>query len=89
MPLQDLADELLLCILGLLDSVRDINTFARLNRRIYNTLNVYLYQYGVREFQSWGLFWAAENGQVATARMFLDEGAAIEYLRPDPGSNHC
>ena len=75
MPLLDLANELLLHISENFKLERDINAFTRINHRLYNLLNPYLYRHNIQLFQSSALRWAAEYGQEGTARKMLGEGA--------------
>jgi ankyrin repeat protein len=77
MPLLDLANELLYCISETLELERDINAFAQANRRLYRLLNSYLYRYNIQHSGSSALLWAAQQGQEATVRRLLGEGANV------------
>lgn len=77
MTLLDLGNELLLAIAENLELERDINTFVRANRRLYNLLNAYVYRHNVQKFGSSGLLWAANCGQEAAAQKFLKEEANV------------
>ena len=78
MLLLSLANELLLVIGEDLESQKDINAFARTNRRLYNLLNAYLYRRNVRDSQSFALLWSAQRGQVRTALHSISEGADLQ-----------
>jgi hypothetical protein len=78
MPLLDLPNELLQCISENLKLERDINAFTRINHRLYNLLNPYLYRRNIQLFRSSALQWAAGHGQEGTARKLLGEGADAE-----------
>ena len=78
MSLISLANELLFAILGNLQSERDISALARTSRSTYVSIKPYLYRHNVQKTGSSSFFWAAEHGQVATAKASLDAGAEIE-----------
>jgi ankyrin repeat protein len=80
MPLLNLANELLYCILETLELERDINAFAQANRRFYRLLNSYLYCHNVQQSGSSALLWAAQHGQEATVRRLLGEGANVQAI---------
>lgn len=82
--LLDLPNELLLWIAGNLKQRRQLNAFARTNRRLYSLLNAYLYRHNVEKENSSALFWAAKHGQEATAKMLLlSEGADVRATTRD------
>lgn len=91
MPLLSLPGELLQSIAENLVSERDINAFARTNRRLYDLLNSYLYRYHIHQQQHGGngccpaLLWAAEYGQESTTRILLSEGAHVQAAISDSG----
>ena len=78
MFLLDLPNELLLSIADRLELERDINAFARTNRRLYYLLNAYLYRHNMQKFGGSALLWAAEHGREVTAQWLLGEGAAAD-----------
>ncbi|KFY02547.1 hypothetical protein V490_00460, partial [Pseudogymnoascus sp. VKM F-3557] len=82
MPLLDLVNELLLSISENLDLERDINAFSQVNSRLYNVLNTYLYRHNIQQLKSSGLWWAAQQGQEATTRKFLEGGADVKAKDP-------
>ena len=83
MPLLDLVDELLLCISENLEAERDINAFSRTSSHLHNVLNPYLYRHNVQRLGSSGLWWAAQDGQEATTRKFLEEDADVQAKDSD------
>jgi ankyrin repeat protein len=78
MTLLSLPNELLLAISETQDCQRDINAFARTNRRYYTLLNPFLYAYNVRRHQGSALHWAASQGELRTAQESLRQGAQID-----------
>ncbi|CAI7579925.1 unnamed protein product [Penicillium pancosmium] len=73
--LLELPNELLLMVAEHSMSAKDINNLTSVNSQLYELLNKYLYHYNVHQCGSSGMLWAAENGQEATARKLLREGA--------------
>ncbi|KAF2788272.1 hypothetical protein K505DRAFT_197347, partial [Melanomma pulvis-pyrius CBS 109.77] len=73
MPLLDLPCELLCLVLENLLLQRDMNALARTNRFLYDLLNIHLYRYNVQHSGGFALLWAAERGQLGTARMSLEK----------------
>lgn len=68
----NLPSEILVAIADHLDSLAEINAFARTNRRCYIALNRYLYRSADPYFEP---IWAVEHGRVATLRHFIDAGS--------------
>jgi ankyrin repeat protein len=83
MPLLGLPNELIRDISEYLESGRDINAVAQVNRRLYRLLDRYLYRYNVQQSGSSALLWAARRGQEATAQMSLREKANIQARNND------
>ena len=71
MTLLDLANELLLSVAACLDDLRNLNSFAQTNRRLYCLLNSMLYKYDSLEGQGLALNWAARHGLERTAHLSL------------------
>lgn len=80
MLLHDLIYELQLCIVGEVESERDVNAFVRSNRVLYDRFNRYLYRHNVQSHGSTGLLRAAKYGHEAAIRKFLDEGADPDVM---------
>lgn len=78
MLLGHLASELLLLIAGHLESEKDINSLARVNHRLYVTLNGYLYDHNCQHAGASAILWAARYGRDATVRHSLEAGASSE-----------
>ena len=74
MALLDLPNEILLSLARSLDE-KDINNLVRTNRRLYHTLNQYLYTHNVNYFGGMALLWAAYHGLEGTFKKLLDAGA--------------
>ncbi|KAL2861181.1 ankyrin repeat-containing domain protein [Aspergillus lucknowensis] len=70
-----LAPELLLMIATFLQENRDILSLSLTNRRTHSLTLPHLYRNDIRTRQTSSLFWAAYNGQAATARNCLAFGA--------------
>ncbi|KAJ5909670.1 hypothetical protein N7504_004313 [Penicillium tannophilum] len=68
----NLPSEILVAIADHLDSLAEINAFARTNRRCYTVLNRHLYRSADPYFEP---IWAVEHGRVATVRHFIDAGS--------------
>jgi ankyrin repeat protein len=81
--LLDLPNELLLSIADHLKRDRDINAFARVNRRLYVLLDTYLYQHNIQQRNSSALLWAAKHGRQSIVRRLLREGADVQATRAD------
>jgi ankyrin repeat protein len=77
MSLVSLANELLLSIADNLTCARDINVLALTNRRLYTSLNLFLYRYAVRQSNHSVLHWAAYHGRSNTLLMLLDISADV------------
>jgi ankyrin repeat protein len=77
MFLDGLPAEILLYVANILKSESDINAFARVNRRLHNVLNSYLYSHNVQCGGSSALWWAVRHGEKKTAQNSLSEGADI------------
>ncbi|CEO58471.1 hypothetical protein PMG11_03195 [Penicillium brasilianum] len=78
MALPQIPSEIILDVAKCLEYESDINAFARVNIRLYNIVNCYLYKYNVDHQGSSALSWAAVHGQQATARKSLAEGANVQ-----------
>lgn len=78
MPLLELPRELLYCISDCLNTEKDINAFARVDRTLYRLFNEYLYRHNIRQSRSTAILWAAEHGRQETARQLLRHGANID-----------
>jgi ankyrin repeat protein len=77
MSLVSLVNELLLSIADHLTCARDINALVRTNRRLYSSLNLFLYRYAVQQSNHSALHWAAYHGHSNTLLMLLDVGADV------------
>lgn len=75
--LDTLPNELLLWIADQLDSERDLNAFARVDRCTFSLRNPYSYRRNAREGNSTALLWAAQHGSEPTARRALSAGADV------------
>lgn len=71
MPLLNFANDLLYCIADNIESNRDLNAFARCNRRLYHLLNSSLYRHAIQRTEGSALLWAAKHGQEATVQKLL------------------
>ncbi len=81
-----LANELIIQIVGYLDSQRDISSASLVNRRFHNLFDDYLYRYNIRFRGSSALLWAASHGSESTARRSLHLGADVDVkLRKTSG----
>lgn len=80
--LENLPAELLLAIASSLNRSRDINSFARVSRRFFNTLNGWLYRYDAFYCGMCALDWAATHGAIHTAKKSID-ARSVDPL--DPG----
>ncbi|KAF1997664.1 ankyrin, partial [Amniculicola lignicola CBS 123094] len=78
--LLDFPDELLLCIADYLETERDVNALSQVNRRLCSLLDTYLYCHNVQCSNSSALVWAAEKGEVSTARKLLEQRANVEIM---------
>lgn len=74
MPLTDLPNEILQTIANNLETESQTNRFLLTSREIYSRLNDWFYMRNIRQ-GSWGLFDAAYNGALDTAKRFLRLGA--------------
>ena len=83
MSLLNLPNEVFLCTSGYLETDRDINAFSRINRRLHEVLDTYLYHHNLQRSGGSGLWWAAQKGQVVTAGKFLEGGAEVDAKDPD------
>ena len=72
-----LPNELLCSITEHLKSEKDINAFARTNRRLHGLLNTDLYRHNVRWSGSSALLWAMNRGKDTTALKLLGEGPDV------------
>ncbi|KAJ5797654.1 uncharacterized protein N7503_006950 [Penicillium pulvis] len=87
----NLPSEILVAIADHLDSLAEINAFARTNRRCYGALNRHLYRSADPYFEP---IWAVEHGRVATLRHFIDAGCiasayfAESLLRASASQGH-
>lgn len=78
MPLLSLPDELLLYVSERLESEKDINALAQANRRLYQTLDRFLYRYSIQCSKGSALSWASEHGQETTVWKFLNAGIEVQ-----------
>jgi ankyrin repeat protein len=77
MSFMSLSNETLIQIVDNLDNEGDINSAARVSRRLYNLFNYYLYRHNIELHESRALLWAAQRGQEATIRRLLSLGADL------------
>jgi ankyrin repeat protein len=75
--LSQLPVELLCEIIHSVDSVKDSNALARTCQHLHTIANPILYKRNVHQENSSALIWAAQKGQIGTARLLLNEGAPI------------
>jgi ankyrin repeat protein len=75
MSLLDLPNELLLSIVGNLTRESDINALVQTNRRLYYTLNLFLYRFSVARGNNSALRWAALHGFYPLVQTLLNLGA--------------
>jgi hypothetical protein len=73
MDLDELPVELLLLLATFLHTEADINSVSQTNCRLYSIFNQYLYRNNSRKNDSSALLWAAQNGNVATAQLCIQE----------------
>ncbi|KAK4194880.1 ankyrin repeat-containing domain protein [Triangularia verruculosa] len=66
--------ELLVFIIEDLDRLKDIAALARIDRRLYDTANPFLYKRAAERGDAWPLAWAAQCGVVKTLRLALAVG---------------
>lgn len=78
--LENLPAELLHAIADSLDLLPDISSFARVNRRLFDSLNDWLYRYDARYCEMIALEWAAAHGAFHTAKKSIDAGFVNHYL---------
>lgn len=71
MDILSFSNEILLCIAGAVEFTWDINSFALVNRRLYQLINPYMYRQDVRYFSSSALGWAVLDGSEHTAWKFF------------------
>lgn len=71
--LSHLAPEIHLCIADNLGQ-RDVNAFARTNRRFFNLLNPFLYRHNVQHHGSSAIWWAIQHGEEATVECLFNHG---------------
>ena len=77
MSLMELPNEILIQIVDHLDQERDINSVTLVNRRLHKDFNSYLYRHNIEFHENRALLWAAQHGQVGTARRLLSLGADL------------
>lgn len=82
MYLLHLPNELLQVIFQDLGSLRDINALAQTNRQFYSVFNPHLYSSNIRHHNSSALIWAAEHGQMQTAKNMIREGVNVKSVAP-------
>lgn len=73
-----LPTELLLHVATFLKKENDINALAQTNQLTYLLLNPYLYRHNSLMTKSSALLWAARQGNEATSRICVSEGANLE-----------
>ncbi|KAJ5314176.1 Velvet factor [Penicillium atrosanguineum] len=74
MSLLNLPSELLLMIADRSDSQSDINCLVRVNRHLWEVVNLHLYQCNIAHCEGEGLNWAAANDLPNSARYFIHAG---------------
>lgn len=87
--LSTIPGELLTAIVESLDQCRDINAFARTNRRLYGIFNCFVYNFDAETPQT-ALDWAISRGQDGTVIKALEAGAKIslDMLMGAIGAGH-
>jgi ankyrin repeat protein len=78
MDLLSLPNEIFLQVVDDLPDERAINSLARVNKRLYQLLNDYLYRYNIQYQRSDALPWAIKRGSIATVRRLIRLGADLE-----------
>ncbi|KAJ5975356.1 hypothetical protein N7481_009063 [Penicillium waksmanii] len=71
----NLPNELLVAIAENLQSMKEINAFARTNRHCHTHLNRHLYRSSISRTDNYGLHWATERGLSRTVEIFIEVGA--------------
>lgn len=77
MAFLSLPNEIIVEIVEELERERDICSLMRVNRRLYDLFDDYLYRYNIKYRRSYALFWAAKHGRESTARKMLHLGANV------------
>ncbi|KAK2612268.1 hypothetical protein QQS21_001694 [Conoideocrella luteorostrata] len=80
MSLLDLANELLLATAKFLDKDRDLDAFAKCNRRLYSTVVSHLYRHNVKHSFATSLDWAARSGRIETLQRAIALGVEIHQF---------
>ncbi|KAG8410775.1 hypothetical protein J3458_016868 [Metarhizium acridum] len=77
MSLSGLANELLVAVAEFLDAERDIDAFAKSNKRLYSLLIAHLYRYNADNSNASALVWAAKTGRVETLQRAVSTGVKV------------
>ncbi|KAK0715956.1 ankyrin repeat-containing domain protein [Lasiosphaeris hirsuta] len=72
--------ELIAFVIDNLDSLKDLSSLARTNRRLYSAVNPGLYERAASQEDPWPLAWAAHCGVVGTLRKALAAGIDPNHL---------
>ena len=87
MAFLDLPNEIIIEIVERFERERDICSLMRVNRRLYDLFDDYLYCYDIKYRRSYALFWAAKHGRESTARKLLHLGANVN-IKDSEGNRH-
>jgi ankyrin repeat protein len=74
-----LPTELVIFVVENVDKLKDLSALARVDRRLYDTVNPILYRTAVARKDSWPLAWAAHVGLAGTIRKVLAAGADPDH----------
>ncbi|KAJ5374535.1 hypothetical protein N7517_006541 [Penicillium concentricum] len=75
MEFSDFPLEIVYLIADSLELDSEISALSRTTRRLYNSLDSYLYQHNVRRYNSCALEWAALHGRASVTHKLLKAGA--------------
>ncbi len=87
MALLSLPNEIIFEIVENLDKEQDIYSLVRVNKRLHNLFDDYLYRYDIKHRRCRALFWAAKHGREPTARKLLHLGADVNVKIQQARSN--